>query len=147
MVFVIKEKEIKMKRIKKSIFPFLMISSIIIASCASTANDRRMKKRTKIIRETEIIVSGINYSVIATFEINIRKQKVFDFSLSSLVWSYYAGTWTLSGDTLFLDYFLNHKPTSFSDTAYIDKQNSEIIFKQKPYYQNEYRFKYYGTFE
>lgn len=138
-----------MKLIKKRIFVFLLIGFILfIASCASTVADRRMKKKTKIIRETETIVSGIKHSEIATFEINIRKQKVFDLSLSGLTWQYYAGTWSMKGDTILLDYFLNHKPEFFSsDTAYIDKQKTEIFFKPKTGFKYEFRLKYYGTFE
>ena len=126
----------------------LLIITILLSSCASSSFDRKIKRESKIIRESEVIVSAGKSSIISNIQLNIRKCNVFDLKISGNYWEYYSGTWMLKNDTLVLKYFNGHKPLFYSTRAYCDKNNKELIFKYEINQNIKFvKFGYTGNFD
>jgi hypothetical protein len=116
---------------KKTLF-ICIIASIILGGCATTKLDRQINRKSKIIKDSEILIYGKDESIIFSLNMNLRKHNVFDInSTDFLSWSYYAGTWNIQNDTLYLDYFCNHIPLFLSNKAYCDKEKEEFVFYYK----------------
>jgi len=106
-----------------------LITYLILSSCASTKKDRIVKRQSKIIRETGVIIYAEKQTVVSNIRLMIREHHVFDLFQSGVFWEYYSGTWSYRSDTLFLDYFKNHKPIFSSNYALVDTIDKKIVLK------------------
>ena len=122
----------EMKRLYINIIKIVfIITAMYLYSCATTRNDKIVKRKSKIIREAKVFVFAEKLTVISDIKLKIREHHVFDLFESGMFWKYYSGTWEYRNDTLFLEYFNNHRPYFSSDYALCDTIKKRIIFKYK----------------
>lgn len=117
----------------KKRYSSLAISFIfaLFAFACTEKLDRQIKRKSKIIRETETIIYGYYEASFEFIHLNLRKNQVFDINAGALWFTgYYAGTWSLKNDTLYLDCFNNHIPY-FSNKAFCNKEKNEFLFLYK----------------
>lgn len=112
----------EMKNIGVIIFVF------ILCSCVGNKESREIKRKSKIIEESEILLQASSDGAASYMIFKLRENRFFNIDEGVMFWwDYYAGTWEMSEDTLNLNYINSHKRDDLLNCAIIDTVNS-IIF-------------------
>ncbi len=106
----------------------IIIPLIILTSCVGVKESRIIKRKSKIIQDSDVLLSAGSEGAVSSFNFNIRENYFFNINESVMFWwDYYAGTWMKKNDTIYLHYINNHKRDDLLDYIYIDPLDNKLV--------------------
>jgi hypothetical protein len=101
---------------------------VIALSCESSAQSNLVKKKSKIVRKSNILLSARYEGKLVFYQLNLRDKHYFDIYENVLLKKeYYAGNWRSKNDTITISYIDNHKSNSFGNIITIDSLNKKLF--------------------
>lgn len=113
------------------VFKILLIV-LLISGCGIGKEARYIKKRSKIIRESKILISGKYSGEMVVYTLNLRENNFFDIVGYVLISNeYYAGTWCRENGKIRLNYINGHKSRAFQDYLIIDNHKNALVMEKE----------------
>jgi hypothetical protein len=110
---------------KKAILPFCLIAMLPV-SCTIVREERMLKKSTAEWREAKAVLSAYADSPLAGSFLTLRENNRFERTGGSVLKSFEAGNWTISGDTIRLLYVDEQQQFLAEEKLYIDRSTSTL---------------------
>ena len=105
---------------------FLIILVGTVSSCIVSKDSRILKKNTKDWRESKMVLSGYLDTPMAGIFLTLRENGKFEYTSSGIFKGFSAGTWSMNGDTISLNY-LNSEQTVIDEESFLMDRNTSTL--------------------
>ncbi|MEM6265715.1 MAG: hypothetical protein AAGI38_24655 [Bacteroidota bacterium] len=100
---------------------------LLISSCAMTKEGKRIKRGSKVLRDSQVLLYASWEGTVGHLNLAIRTNNFFTMNeFAFFVWEFYAGTWTRSNDTIHLNYIDGHKRSDLLDYVLVDEKEIRL---------------------
>ena len=89
---------------------------------------KTIKRKSKIIRDSEVLLKAGSNSTASFFRFTLRDNCFFTIDEGVMFWwDYYAGTWIMKNDTIYLHFINEHKRVGLLNYIYIDSIDNKLV--------------------
>ena len=113
---------------KKNILFYVIIATVLY-SCTFPKEARLLKKTNENWKEYTVVLEGYADSPFSGLFLTLRENYTFEKKSSGVFRSYEAGTWSLSEDTIHLNYLNQQQKVIKKQTIIMNRENSKLEFE------------------